>query len=209
MADTPKLTVLFEKMRGKTFELNKDSMTVGRRDGMDICIKDPSLSGYHADIIRSERDGKNHRTGTQEFRHHPFRRHRGSVRQQRRQRQYHLTDAHDRSFQHRQQDFDRPDAQQPRPVRDAGKSQNRQKPETDASRNGIARTAGGGDDGLRTGSDRVPERGQLTTDPDFSIEPEEETGRFVRIRRGAAIPNDEYCIPGKSSDASIPGYERF
>lgn len=58
MADTPKLTVLFEKMRGKTFELNKDSMTVGRRDGMDICIKDPSLSGYHADIIRSERDGK-------------------------------------------------------------------------------------------------------------------------------------------------------
>ncbi len=58
MADTPKLTVLFEKMRGKTFELNKDSMSVGRRDGMDICIKDASLSGYHADIIRSERDGK-------------------------------------------------------------------------------------------------------------------------------------------------------
>ena len=58
MADNPKLTVLFEKLRGKTFELNKESMSVGRRDGMDICIKDPSLSGYHADFIRSERDGK-------------------------------------------------------------------------------------------------------------------------------------------------------
>ena len=58
MADNPKLTVLFEKLRGKTFELNKESMSVGRRDGMDICIKDPSLSGYHADFLRSERDGK-------------------------------------------------------------------------------------------------------------------------------------------------------
>ena len=58
MAGNPKFTVLFEKLRGKTFELNKDVMSIGRRDGMDICIKDSSLSGHHADIIRGERDGK-------------------------------------------------------------------------------------------------------------------------------------------------------
>ena len=58
MADYPKLTVLFEKLRGKTFELNKEQMSIGRRDGNDICIKEPSLSGHHADIIRTERDGK-------------------------------------------------------------------------------------------------------------------------------------------------------
>ena len=54
----PKFTVLFEKLRGKTFEINRDAMSIGRRDSMDICIKDATLSGHHADIIRSERDGK-------------------------------------------------------------------------------------------------------------------------------------------------------
>lgn len=54
----PKFTVLFEKLRGKTFEINRDAMSIGRRDTMDICIKDSTLSGHHADIIRSERDGK-------------------------------------------------------------------------------------------------------------------------------------------------------
>jgi FOG: FHA domain len=58
MADNPKLTVLHEKLRGKVFELNKDQMTIGRRDGNDIVIKDSSLSGHHADIIRVLRDGK-------------------------------------------------------------------------------------------------------------------------------------------------------
>jgi len=58
MADNPKLTVLHEKLRGKVFELNKDQMSIGRRDGNDIVIKDSSLSGHHADIFRVERDGK-------------------------------------------------------------------------------------------------------------------------------------------------------
>ncbi len=58
MASNPKLTVLHEKLRGKVFELNKDQMTVGRRDGNDIVIKDSSLSGHHADIIRVQHDGK-------------------------------------------------------------------------------------------------------------------------------------------------------
>lgn len=54
----PKFKVLYEKLRGKTFEINRDAMSIGRRDTMDICIKDATLSGHHADIIRSERDGK-------------------------------------------------------------------------------------------------------------------------------------------------------
>ena len=58
MADNPKLTVLFEELRGKTFELNKETMSVGRRDTNDICIPHGSLSGHHADIIRSEKNGK-------------------------------------------------------------------------------------------------------------------------------------------------------
>ena len=55
MTENPKLTVLFEKLRGKTFELNKDQMSAGRRDSMDICIKDASLSGHHCDFIRTEK----------------------------------------------------------------------------------------------------------------------------------------------------------
>ena len=50
----PKLTVLFEKLRGKTFELEKPEMTVGRRETNDICIKDSSLSGLHCTLIRTE-----------------------------------------------------------------------------------------------------------------------------------------------------------
>ena len=58
MMGNPKLTVLNEKMRGQIFEIDRETMSVGRRDGMDICIKDSTLSGHHADIIRGDRDGK-------------------------------------------------------------------------------------------------------------------------------------------------------
>jgi pSer/pThr/pTyr-binding forkhead associated (FHA) protein len=54
MANNPKLTILFEKMRGLVFELDKDQMTAGRKDDMDICIKESSLSSYHCDFIRLE-----------------------------------------------------------------------------------------------------------------------------------------------------------
>lgn len=56
MSDNPKLTVLFEKLRGKTFEIDKEVMSVGRKDGNDICLKDGSVSGHHADIYRSENE---------------------------------------------------------------------------------------------------------------------------------------------------------
>lgn len=55
MADYPKLMVLSEKFRGVSFELNRDSMSAGRNDQRDICIKDGSISSYHCDFVR--RDG--------------------------------------------------------------------------------------------------------------------------------------------------------
>jgi pSer/pThr/pTyr-binding forkhead associated (FHA) protein len=58
MQKTPKLTVLFEKFRGQIFNLEKDTITIGRRDDMDIVLKDASVSGHHADIIRTEQDGE-------------------------------------------------------------------------------------------------------------------------------------------------------
>ena len=58
MADNPKFTILHESMKGKTFEIDKEVMSIGRRSNMDICIPDSSLSGHHADIIRGERNGK-------------------------------------------------------------------------------------------------------------------------------------------------------
>ena len=52
MSETPKLIVLSEQFRGKVFELSKDLHTAGRVDARDICIKDPSISSYHADFIK-------------------------------------------------------------------------------------------------------------------------------------------------------------
>lgn len=47
MAGTPKLIVLSEQLRGKTFELNKPEVTCGRVDDRDIIIKDPTISSNH------------------------------------------------------------------------------------------------------------------------------------------------------------------
>ena len=58
MATIPKLTVLFEKLRGQTFQLDKDTLSIGRKDEMDIPLKDGSVSGHHADIFRMEQDGE-------------------------------------------------------------------------------------------------------------------------------------------------------
>lgn len=53
----PKLIVLSEKLRGKSFELTEDVHTAGRSDAQSICIKDASLSSHHCDFIKTE-DGK-------------------------------------------------------------------------------------------------------------------------------------------------------
>ena len=57
MAENPKLVVLSEKLRGKTFTLEADKISVGRNDQRDICIKDPSVSSYHCDLTR---EGENY-----------------------------------------------------------------------------------------------------------------------------------------------------
>jgi pSer/pThr/pTyr-binding forkhead associated (FHA) protein len=54
MAGNPKLIVLSEKLRGKSFELDKDLLTVGRTEDKDICIKDPTISSHHCDFVRNE-----------------------------------------------------------------------------------------------------------------------------------------------------------
>ena len=53
MAGAPKLIVLSEQFRGKTFELSKDLHTVGRIEERDICIKDPTVSTYHCDFVKT------------------------------------------------------------------------------------------------------------------------------------------------------------
>lgn len=52
MACSPKITILSEQHRGKTFELTKDMYTVGRIDERDICIADPTISTYHGSFVK-------------------------------------------------------------------------------------------------------------------------------------------------------------
>ena len=58
MEKNPKFTVLYEKLRGKSFEINQDSMSIGRKDSADITLPDGSVSSHHADIIRTEQNGQ-------------------------------------------------------------------------------------------------------------------------------------------------------
>jgi pSer/pThr/pTyr-binding forkhead associated (FHA) protein len=58
MEKNPKFTVLFEKLRGKSSEIDQEVMSIGRKDSADITLADGSVSSHHADIIRSEQDGK-------------------------------------------------------------------------------------------------------------------------------------------------------
>ena len=53
MAGSPKITILSEQHRGKTFELTKDLYTVGRISERDICIADPTISTYHGSFVKS------------------------------------------------------------------------------------------------------------------------------------------------------------
>ena len=53
MAGSPKITILSEQHRGKTFELTKDVYTVGRIEERDICIADPTISTYHGSFVKN------------------------------------------------------------------------------------------------------------------------------------------------------------
>lgn len=56
MGVTPKLIILSEQYRGKTFELTKDLYTIGRVEERDICIPDPAISTYHCALVRQGDD---------------------------------------------------------------------------------------------------------------------------------------------------------
>ena len=58
MEKNPKFTVLYEKLRGKSFEITGESMSIGRKDSCDIQLADGSVSSHHADIICVEKDGE-------------------------------------------------------------------------------------------------------------------------------------------------------
>ena len=53
MPGSPKITLLSEQLRGKTFELVNDQYTVGRIEERDICIVDPTISTFHCSFTRS------------------------------------------------------------------------------------------------------------------------------------------------------------
>lgn len=54
MAGTPKLIILSEQFRGRSFELKNDTVTIGRVDERDICIKDPTVSTLHCTLTRNQ-----------------------------------------------------------------------------------------------------------------------------------------------------------
>jgi len=52
MAGTPKLIVLSEQLRGKSFELTEETCTVGRTEACSVSIPDPTISGHHCTLVR-------------------------------------------------------------------------------------------------------------------------------------------------------------
>ena len=53
MSGSPKITLLSEQWRGKTYELTKDVYTVGRIEERDICITDPTISTFHCTFTKN------------------------------------------------------------------------------------------------------------------------------------------------------------
>ena len=54
MSGTPKLIILSEQFRGRSFELTKKSTSIGRVDERDICIKDPTVSTLHCTLTKND-----------------------------------------------------------------------------------------------------------------------------------------------------------
>lgn len=51
---TPRVIILSEIMRGKTFELTKDLYCIGRTEEQDICIPDGTISTLHCQLVKDE-----------------------------------------------------------------------------------------------------------------------------------------------------------
>ena len=50
----PRIIVLSEVMRGKTYELTEDSYAIGRAEDNNICVPDGTISSFHCEIIKDE-----------------------------------------------------------------------------------------------------------------------------------------------------------
>lgn len=50
----PKLIVLSEPARGKTLNLDSESVRIGRSDEADLTIVDGTISGIHCELVRDE-----------------------------------------------------------------------------------------------------------------------------------------------------------
>lgn len=60
---TAKIQVLSDgSMRGQSFELTKETVSLGRSESCDICIPDSTISGHHCTLITSGGDGEPRRT---------------------------------------------------------------------------------------------------------------------------------------------------
>lgn len=54
MPAIPKFVVLSEQLRGQSFELNQDEITIGRSDDRTITLKDPTVSTLHCKVARTD-----------------------------------------------------------------------------------------------------------------------------------------------------------
>jgi pSer/pThr/pTyr-binding forkhead associated (FHA) protein len=50
----PRIIVLSEVMRGKTFELTGDSYKIGRTEDNEVCVPDGTISSFHCEIVKDE-----------------------------------------------------------------------------------------------------------------------------------------------------------
>jgi len=57
-ANTPALVGVSSDVIGKTFNLNKSKVEVGRRPSSDIVLSDPSVSSMHAQLIADDENWK-------------------------------------------------------------------------------------------------------------------------------------------------------
>ena len=48
----PRVIILSEIMRGKTYELSKDLYKIGRTEANDVCIPDGTISTHHCELIK-------------------------------------------------------------------------------------------------------------------------------------------------------------
>ncbi|MFA6816139.1 MAG: FHA domain-containing protein [Lentisphaeria bacterium] len=51
-----RILILSEQMRGTSFALTADHYTIGRAESCDICISDPTISGMHCSLTKTEDD---------------------------------------------------------------------------------------------------------------------------------------------------------